>query len=300
MAASAKTLNLEKPKSAEGWTVVLPRRGKKKRNVTKIITSEVCEQEQKAWVPTDDEWKLEKEVQLMHKMQSYIVKLEKSQFYKDFMDQIEAPEMTEEFLKVRGSQDKMQMVIYGIGSIESFEPPRLQLSLAVLMKRRFSWIGDVEVFDPIISFTESKVLESLGCSVLSVNEHGQRQVSKPTLFFMPHCDAQLYDNLLLANLRADSLNQIILFGNSFSEYERIESFCQISDTLAGSKKQIYAIRRLFKEYAIISAISDDYFRAFNNLSWHFFNLDSGIFIMPVLQEMPYISYEDYTTFELIG
>lgn len=271
MAASAKALNLEKPKSAEDWTVVLPRRGKKKRNVSKIIASEVCKQE--AWVPTDDEWKPRKEVKLMHKMQSYIEKVEKSQFYQDFLDQIEAPEMMEEFLRVQGSQDKMQMVIYGIGSIESFESPRLQLSLAVLMKRRFSWIGEVEVFDPIISFTESKVLEALGCCVLSVNEHGQRQVSKPTLFFMPHCDAQLYDNLLLANWRADSLNQIILFGNSFSEYERMESFCQ-NPTLAATKKHIYAIKRFSKECAMISAISDDYFRAFNNSSWHFFNLDS--------------------------
>lgn len=279
MAASAKTLNLEKPKSAEDWTVVLPRRGKQKRNVSKIITPEVCEQEQKAWVPVGDEWNREKEVQLMHKMQSYIEKVEKSQFYKDFLDQIETPEMTEEFLRVRGSQDKMQMIIYGIGSIESFDPPRLQLSLAVLLKRRFSWIGDIEVFDPIISFTESKVLESLGCSVLSVNEHGQRQVSKPALFFMPHCDAQLYDNLLLANLRADSLSQIILFGNSFSEYERIESFFQNSAALADAKKkQIYAIKRFSKEYAIVSAISDDYIRAFNNLSWHFFNVHSEAFL----------------------
>lgn len=279
MDASAKTLSRGKQKSDEDWTVVLPRSGKQKRNASQIITPEVCEQEQKAWVPTNDAWNLEKEVKLMHKMQSYIEKVEKSQFCKDFLDQLDRPEMAEEFLRVRGSQDKMQMVIYGIGSIGSFDPPRLQLSMALLMKRRFSWIGDVEVFDPIISFTESKVLESLGCSVLSVNEHCQRQVSKPTLFFMPHCDAHLYDNLLLANSRADSLNQMIVFGNSFSEYERMESFRRISKTVPDAKKrQISAIKRFSKEYPIVFAISDDYSRAFNSLSWHFFNLYSKAFL----------------------
>ena len=90
----------------------------------------------------------------------------------------------------------MQMVMYGIGSIESSEPPRLQLGLAILMKKRLSWIGDMEVFDPILSATETRVLETLGCSVLSVNEQGRRQALKPTLFFMPRCEAELYDNLL--------------------------------------------------------------------------------------------------------
>jgi hypothetical protein len=42
---------------------------------------------------------------------------------------------------------KMQMVIYGIGSIELYEPPppRLKLSIAILMKRDFNWIGNIEI-----------------------------------------------------------------------------------------------------------------------------------------------------------
>jgi hypothetical protein len=61
----------------------------------------------------------------------------------------------------------MPMVIYGIGSIELYEPPRLQLSIAMLMKRDFNWIGNIEVFDPILSATESRVLEALGCTVMA-------------------------------------------------------------------------------------------------------------------------------------
>ena len=136
----------------------------------------------------------ERELKLMQKIHTYIEKLDSSQFYQAFINQIQNHEMSDLFSKVLGSEEKMLMVIYGIGSIESFERPRLQLSLALLMKKKFSWIGDLEVFDPIISSAESNVFSALGCSVLSFNEEGRRQVSKPTLFFMPHCEAELYNN----------------------------------------------------------------------------------------------------------
>ncbi|GFY89046.1 sensitivity to red light reduced protein [Actinidia rufa] len=165
----------------------------------------------------------------------------------------------------------MQMVIYGIGSIESYETPRLQLALAILMKKRLSWIGDMEVFDPILSATETRVLETLGCSVLSVNEQGRRQALKPTLFFMPHCEAELYDNLLQANWRVDMLKRVVLFGNSFESYEQYVLVFKNS-TVINLRKHILAVRRFTKE-AGIKTVSDDYFRAFHDLSWHFFSFD---------------------------
>ncbi|KAL2553256.1 Protein SENSITIVITY TO RED LIGHT REDUCED 1 [Forsythia ovata] len=102
----------------------------------------------------------------MQKMQICIQKLENSEFFLSFLDQMQNPDMLAKFLKVLGPETKMLMVIYGIGSIESFEPPRLQLSLAILMKKKFDWIGEKEVFDPVIYLMESKILTSLGCSVL--------------------------------------------------------------------------------------------------------------------------------------
>ncbi|EEF49571.1 leucine-rich repeat-containing protein, putative [Ricinus communis] len=105
-------------------------------------------------------------------------KVEKSQFYQTLLKQIQTLEILDSFHRVLGSELKMQMVIYGIGSIESYETPRIQLSIAILMKKEFSWIGEIEVFDPVLSATESQVLEALGCSVLSVNEHGRRYTKK--------------------------------------------------------------------------------------------------------------------------
>ncbi|KAF9612342.1 hypothetical protein IFM89_039060 [Coptis chinensis] len=110
---------------------------------------------------------------------------------------METLEVLTYFLRILGSETKMQMVIYGIGSIESYDCPRLQLSFAILIKRKFDWIGDIEV-----------------------NEQGRRQAVKPTMFFMPHCEAVLYDNLLRANWRPENLNKMVLFGNNFEKYEQ--------------------------------------------------------------------------------
>ncbi|KAI8025750.1 Protein SENSITIVITY TO RED LIGHT REDUCED 1 [Camellia lanceoleosa] len=198
-------------------------------------------------------------------------KVETSLFFSTFMDQTRSPQILDRLSRLLGSEPKMNMVIYGIGSIESYDPPRSQLSLAILMKKMFSWIGDLEVFDPILSGTETRVLESLGCSVLSINEQGRRQALKPTLFFMPHCEAELYDNLLQANWRSDMLNHIILFGNSFETYEQYGSVFKNSNVV-NLRKHILAVRRFTKEFGI-KTVSDDYFRAFHDLSWHFFSIE---------------------------
>ncbi|KAL2478224.1 Protein SENSITIVITY TO RED LIGHT REDUCED 1 [Forsythia ovata] len=271
MDASAKILNTEKPSPTEDWTIVMPRRGKKTRSFNKILIAEQ-QREEKLWTPIDLETDPERESKLMQKMQICIQKLENSEFFRSFLHQMQYPDMLAKFLKVLGQETKMLMVIYGIGSIESFEPPRLQLSLAILMKRKFDWIGEIEVFDPIISLMESKVLTSLGCSVLSINEQGRRQALKPTLFFMPHCEAELYNNLLQVNWGVDKLNRIVLFGNSFEAYEHHMSMFKNS-VFVNSRKHILAVRRFTKEF-IVDTFSDDSFRAFHGSSWHFFGLDS--------------------------
>lgn len=272
MAASAKTLKCEGLKTIEDdWTIVLQKRTNQKRKFPKLKTSKQ-QQQQTEWAPTDLETTPEKELQLMHKIQISIQKLEKSEFFITFLDQIHTPEASHHFNNFTQSKHKLKMVIYGIGSIESFESPRLQLSLAILMKRNLDWIGEMEIFDPIISLTESKVMEELGCRVLSVNEQGRREAVDPILFFMPHCEVELYDNLLKTNWRHDLINKIILLGNSFEKYEHHRLVSKNRD-LDDSRKHLLAIRPFTKEFEI-HTVSDDYFRAFHGSSWHFFSVDS--------------------------
>lgn len=265
MAASAKIVTLDNHTCNGEWTIVLPRRGKQRRNFPKTRTSEA---QQQPWVPTDLESDPNRQTKLIEKMQICMKKVENSQFYTNLLEQVRTPEIMDCFHRVLGSESKMQMVIYGIGSIESYETPRIQLSIAILMRKEFSWIGDIEVFDPVLSATESRVLEALGCYVLSVNEHGRRRVTKPTLFYMPHCEAELYDNLLQANWGVEPLNQIVLFGNSFDVYQYLSEFR--NSTLVDSSRHIVAVREFTHEY-VIKICSNDYFAAFHDSSWHFFS-----------------------------
>ncbi|CAH9122991.1 unnamed protein product [Cuscuta epithymum] len=273
MAGSVKTCSIDNNSSTtEDWTVVLRRRPRPKKISCKTSDPSEEQKQEQPWAPQDYETDPETELKLMQKMQTCIQKLETSHFWLNFLDQLQTGETSDQIGRVLGPETKVCMVIYGIGSIESFEPPRLQLSLAILMKRELSWIGEIEIFDPIISLTESRVLESLGCSVLSMNENGRREAIKPTLFFMPHCEAELYENLLQANWTVDLLNHIILFGNSFEEYEHHMSICKNLYS-ADPRKHILAARKFSKEFRI--KCSEDCLRAFHSSSWHFFSIDPG-------------------------
>ncbi|CAN7004012.1 unnamed protein product [Brassica oleracea var. botrytis] len=128
----------------------------------------------------------QREERLKQQMEISMKKIESSEFYKSFLKQLKSPELSGHIHIMSGSETQLQMVIYGIGSIESREKPRFQMSIAILMKREFDWVGNnIEVFDPLLSGTESRVITFLGCTVLSVNEEARREVLKPTLFFMP-------------------------------------------------------------------------------------------------------------------
>ncbi|XP_021297037.1 protein SENSITIVITY TO RED LIGHT REDUCED 1 [Herrania umbratica] len=276
MVASAKVLTLDNHTQNGEWTIVLPRRGRHRRNCQKITTAKGQQQEQQPWVPTDVEIDPVRQSKLLNKIQICMKRVENSRFFLTFLDQMQCPEVLNHFHRILGSELKLQMVIYGIGSIESHETPRLQLSLAILMKRNFSWIGDIEVFDPVLSANESRVLEALGCSVLSLNEQGRRQAMKPTLFFMPHCEAELYNNLLQSNWGIESLNRVALFGNSFETYEQHVSFKYnepevsfMDSSVVESVTHILAARRFTDEFRT-NTVSDDYFAAFHDSSWHFF------------------------------
>ncbi|XP_068658677.1 protein SENSITIVITY TO RED LIGHT REDUCED 1-like isoform X2 [Aristolochia californica] len=225
------------------WTVVVSRHGKHRTRTynLKAVTPE------EPWVPSDSEFDPVRVAKLLQKLESYIKTLENSKFFQTFINQLENPEILNKFS---------------------------QLSLAVLLKRKFEWIGEIEAFDPVISVNESKVLEALGCRVLTINEQGKREASKPTLFFMPHCEASLYDNLIEVNRKAELLNRMVIFGNSFEEYDRCVSISK-RNQFAEYARHLLETRR-FVEEVQIETVSEEYFRAFNETSWHFFHVDPSM------------------------
>ncbi|CAN0917032.1 Protein SENSITIVITY TO RED LIGHT REDUCED 1 [Linum grandiflorum] len=264
MASSAEVIPPDNSAQNDGWTIVLPRSNRRSKKLPKL---KPLEEQGRSWIPADTKCDEERQSKLVQKMVVCMRRVEKSAFGQKFLEQMQSQEITDRFHKVLGSEQKMQMVIYGIGSIESHETPRLQLSIALLMKTNFSWIGDVEVFDPVLSATECRVMEVLGCSVLSVNEQGERRAAKPTLFYMPHCEAGLYNNLLRANWEVEALNRVALFGNSFQVYREYASLKNL--VVVDSSSHIIAVEGVTEEFGV-STVWEDYFAGFHDSSWHFF------------------------------
>ncbi|PWA72094.1 sensitivity to red light reduced protein (SRR1) [Artemisia annua] len=226
------------------------------------------------WSPVDVNTTPEQESYLMQQIETAIEKLEKSEFLRVFMDQLQSIQASEDhFSLLVGSEEKLKVVIYGIGSIESFEQSRLQLSLVINMKNHLDWIGEVEVFDPAISLTELKVIEKLDYSVLQGNEYGRREAVSPTFFFMPHCVIELYVNLLKTNWRHDLLNRMVLLGNSFKSYDESRSG-EAGAALDYLRTRILALQPFTKEYEVSFDPDDMGFHwAFCVTSLHLFNVN---------------------------
>lgn len=266
------------PPDGGDWTFVLPRRrGRKTLNPKPNTTLQTTHPHPSIIHPQTDP-QIE-ESKLMEKMQLTLKNLESSSFYRALVAQIQTPRLISLFSRALSHhpQKKMQMVIYGIGSIESYEPPRLQLSLAILLSRRFDWMvggGRIEVFDPIVSEVESRVMEALGCTVLTVDEKGRREAERPTLFFMPHCEAELYNNLLEANWRPERLDRMVVFGNSFERYHSFVT--EFRSSVVGRFSGYVLEAGRFVEEVGIDTVSEDFFRAFHDTSWHFFDAEMEI------------------------
>lgn len=125
-------------------------------------------------------------------------------------------------------------------------------------------------------------MEELGFSVMRFDELGRREVKVPTLFFMPHCELQLYDNLLGANW-GEGLRRMAILGNSFGGYGRYaeEGIRNGSVRVNDAGRRVIGVSRFVREVEMEGVgmeeeeDGDGYFRAFHDMSWHFFELGDG-------------------------
>mmetsp|Transcript_26229 Transcript_26229/g.55622 ORF Transcript_26229/g.55622 Transcript_26229/m.55622 type:complete len:281 (+) Transcript_26229:164-1006(+) len=107
-----------------------------------------------------------------------------------------------------------QLVCLCLGSIQDHASVN-QLALLLLLSEKLG-IGHEHcfVFDPCHSTDERCILEHLGFSYMQNNSEGGVHVDRMTLFYMPHGDYQLTDNLVWAN--RGSLYKVAVLGNRFS------------------------------------------------------------------------------------
>ena len=110
-------------------------------------------------------------------------------------------------------------VCYGIGPIHSSQISQLQLSFLIQMLRRTDF-ATVALFDPLLDDSELQVIQSYGIDIIGHNEEAKRCIQRNTVFYMPHCEFNLYNNVVDAN--KDVLQDMIVIGNSFGMYGSIE------------------------------------------------------------------------------
>jgi hypothetical protein len=121
-----------------------------------------------------------------------------------------------------------QIVCYGVGnfsqtSISHYSAPLWQLACALCFRDHLCGDdGEIRVlyYEPCSTAFEETILAGLKVQVLTVNERAKRPIDAvPTLFFMPHCPSQLYDNVLWSNWDELAVSTpLIICGNSLRNH----------------------------------------------------------------------------------
>ncbi|KAM3359853.1 hypothetical protein P3S68_019564 [Capsicum galapagoense] len=143
----------------------------------------------------DEAKRLLKEIELMMK------NVENSEFYAGMRLDIKQNKTIQKHLfRILGSHSHVQVVVYALGSIEYSFSSQFQLAVVLLLKRDFSnWIGNIEIYDPVLSPADIIVFKELDLEVLTVDENCKRKAGTPTMFYMPNPYPDLFGNLLGAN-----------------------------------------------------------------------------------------------------
>lgn len=104
---------------------------------------------------------------------------------------------------------------YGIGSPTKSLNARAQLALIRVLKQ---WLPDgipMLFYDPVFTPSDKALLQQLDLSLLDEKSASEHQADRLTFFYMPHCDASLYDDVLDANWHVARMPNVIILGNSF-------------------------------------------------------------------------------------
>ncbi|KAK7064565.1 translation machinery-associated protein 20 [Favolaschia claudopus] len=77
---------------------------------------------------------------------------------------------------------------------------------------------NVSIYDPVFSQEDTAFFQTLGFNALPDNKEGKHTLDVPTILWMPHCDLDLYENLLSANWSPEKLERMVLISNRLSDY----------------------------------------------------------------------------------
>ncbi|KAJ1735736.1 hypothetical protein LPJ61_000388 [Coemansia biformis] len=132
-----------------------------------------------------------------------------------------------------------EIVCYGLGSL-SIDVSQWQLALIVLLNETLG--AAMLAFDPAAVASDIAVLSKFGISTIAENEQAKRRAERRTLFFMPHCEQFLYENVVASNWPCEQLAKVAIVGNRLSHYGDVLTSADFADKLPHVRRVLPAIR----------------------------------------------------------
>ncbi|OAQ26868.1 SRR1-domain-containing protein [Linnemannia elongata AG-77] len=174
--------------------------------------------------------------------------------------------------------DIVDMICYGIGSIESSRNAQFQLAMALCLKEILQLSGTVSIFDPVMTSYDCQLMEYLGMKVLTGDGRSRQPVEVKTLYYMPHCPKGLYSLILETNWSRQCLDNLAILGNRFTMYDESPSFRQVA------KQAPFILPGLsIARISMLPTIKFEDNTVFNDLGFHCF---------PANQKLPDVDLTD--------
>jgi len=76
----------------------------------------------------------------------------------------------------------------------------------------------VSAYDPVFTQEDEQLLRDIDITRLTENRTASYALEGPSIAYMPHCDMELYENLLRENWSRERLLGLVLIANTLSEY----------------------------------------------------------------------------------
>lgn len=106
---------------------------------------------------------------------------------------------------------------YGIGSPSNSIASCFQLALLILLQRRMR-CKRVYFFEPLASKLDVEIVTEFGIVASALDDFSVREEDDgPALFYMPHCDRSLYEQVISMRLPQETEEPLFL-ANHFSKY----------------------------------------------------------------------------------
>ncbi|THU90698.1 hypothetical protein K435DRAFT_252120 [Dendrothele bispora CBS 962.96] len=110
-----------------------------------------------------------------------------------------------------------RVICLGLGSPSNSSISRAQLGFLLDICDVLK-IGEVVVYDPVFTEEDRAMFAGFEFQAPLSDENLDVTAENPVIFFMPHCDMELYETMLLKNWSEEQLANIVLISNQLEAY----------------------------------------------------------------------------------